>query len=39
MLKEQMPSYLVPGVFTFVDKMPLNSSGKTDKNGLKLTLT
>ena len=33
-LAEQMPAYLVPNRWIFLDRLPLTSSGKLDKNGL-----
>jgi amino acid adenylation domain-containing protein len=34
-LAEQLPDYMVPASFVFLDKMPLNNSGKTDRNALE----
>ncbi|MEN2401844.1 amino acid adenylation domain-containing protein [Flavobacterium sp. MC2016-06] len=33
-LAEFLPSYMLPSYFVILDKMPLNSSGKTDKKAL-----
>ncbi len=34
-LKTKLPSYMIPGKIKFINKFPLNMSGKTDKNRLK----
>ncbi len=33
--RELLPSYMVPGEVHFVDKMPKNANGKTDRSYLK----
>lgn len=33
-LTQALPDYLVPASYTFLDKMPLNNNGKTDRNAL-----
>ncbi|GAA1930713.1 pyoverdine non-ribosomal peptide synthetase PvdD [Streptomyces sodiiphilus] len=35
-LRSTLPGYMVPGRFVFLDAMPVNSSGKTDKRALPL---
>lgn len=34
--RKYLPWYMVPGKYIFVDEIPLNSNGKTDKTALKL---
>ncbi len=34
-LSEALPDYMVPDVYSFLDQMPLNSSGKVDRKALK----
>lgn len=34
MLRQQLPSYMVPRTITILDKMPINSSGKIDRQAL-----
>ncbi|PNP49913.1 hypothetical protein THARTR1_09443 [Trichoderma harzianum] len=34
MLRQQLPSYMVPRTMTVLDKMPINSSGKLDRQAL-----
>ncbi|QYT00338.1 hypothetical protein H0G86_007424 [Trichoderma simmonsii] len=34
MLRQQLPSYMVPRTITVLDKMPINSSGKIDRQAL-----
>ncbi|SHI02336.1 amino acid adenylation domain-containing protein [Sporobacter termitidis DSM 10068] len=33
-LAETLPEYMIPGCVVFLDKMPLNNNGKTDRNAL-----
>ncbi|KAK5991451.1 Nonribosomal peptide synthetase dtxS1 [Cladobotryum mycophilum] len=33
-LKSQLPSYMIPKVLTFLDKMPVNDNGKVDRRAL-----
>lgn len=34
-LTQALPDYMVPASYTFLEKMPLNSNGKTDRNALE----
>ncbi len=34
-LAEQLPSYMIPSIFFVIDRMPVNTSGKTDRKKLK----
>ncbi len=36
-LRDLIPNYLIPAVFTFVEKMPLTASGKIDKTKLVIS--
>ena len=33
-LKDKLPDYMIPNLFAFVDKIPLNHNGKTDRKAL-----
>ena len=33
-LRETVPHYMVPGVFVFLDRLPINTSGKVDRRAL-----
>ncbi len=37
-LKKQLPSYMIPGLFHFIDKLPLLPSRKIDRNKLRSKL-
>lgn len=34
-LRSKMPHYMIPNAILFIDKFPINTNGKTDKNKLK----
>ena len=33
-LQDKLPEYMIPNIFAFVDKIPLNHNGKTDRKAL-----
>lgn len=35
-LEKKLPAYMIPSTFFYLDKFPLNSSGKIDKNALPI---
>lgn len=34
-MKKSVPDYMIPNVFNYIDTMPINKNGKTDRNLLK----
>jgi len=38
LVKDKLPDYMIPGIYRFLDNMPLNLNGKIDRVKLKTLL-